>query len=605
MVFGAGNQAPIRCLIVGEAWGETEERAGAPFVGAAGIELNEELEDAGWLPAGTAKTINSHLYSAAQGRCRWADAVSRRDDAFRRAGLALTNVVNARPPGNEIGAWFHNATDGRRLGLPPIHNLWPNATIREGANALQTLVRAHRPRLVLCLGGTPLWAITGHSGITKWRGSSLRSDPSFLPGDTAVACTLHPAAVLREWPWRPIVVHDLKRALHEADNPTPEPNWDFTVRPTLEASLDYLSDLAKGDVAPLVSDTETTGGHITCIGFADGPRRAICVPFLDPGAADGNYWPTADEEARVVSGIKHVLKTRSICFHNGLYDMQIIQSDWGFSPNWTDDTMIAQHVAFPGMLGAGLDPVTGKASKKGSSLALSFLASMYCSKYTYWKDDGRLWDPSITDVDSYWRYNCEDCARTFECHGALEKILCDAGLLDAYHFQCNALGPATLRMMRRGLRCNTEMRTAQLRSVQSQLHDLERRLEYILGHPFNPQSNPQMKKLFYDDLCCPPQWKGRGQARTLSCDDEALSKISQSRRELAPLIRRITDYRTLAVLGGKTQGSSKSILTCRLSPDNRLRTTLNLCGAETFRYASGPTAQGEGCNLQNILKVTE
>src|SRR6516164_5916327 len=30
--------------------------------------------------------------------------------------------------------------------------------------------------------------------------------------------TIHPAAVLRDWPWRPIVVHDLKRALDLPDH---------------------------------------------------------------------------------------------------------------------------------------------------------------------------------------------------------------------------------------------------------------------------------------------------------------------------------------------------------------------------------------------------
>jgi uracil-DNA glycosylase len=598
----------IRCLIVGEAYGAQEEEAGAPFVGASGIELNEELEDAGWLPDGTAKEINRHLYNAANGRESWSNAVALRDRIFREHGLVLTNVVNARPPGNKIEAWFLNVTDGRKSGLPPVHDLWPNTIIREGTRQLQDAVRASEPRLVLCLGATPLWAIGGRSGITKWRGSSLYSAPGFLPGDqqVAIACTLHPAAVLRDWPWRPVVVHDLKRALHETDYPTPEPEWQFTVRPALSDTLDYLADLCRGNGdAPLVSDIETTGGHITCIGFSDGPGRAICIPFLDPGSADGNYWRSARDEELVTFAIRRVLRGRRIVFHNGLYDMQVIQSDWGFSPNWTDDTMIAQHVAFPGMLGAGLDPITGKASKKGSSLALSFIASMYCAQYRYWKDDGRLWDPTITDAESYWRYNCEDCARTFECLTALLSILREAGLLDQYAFQCRELGPATLRMMRRGLRCDMELRSMQLRSTRTQLHDIERRLEYILGHPFNPQSAPQMRKLFYEDLCCPPQWNGRGEARTLSCDDEALAKMGMVRPFLQPLIQRISDYRTLSVLGGKATGSSKSILTCRLSEDNRLRTTLGLCGAETFRYASGPTAQGEGCNLQNILKVNE
>jgi DNA polymerase I-like protein with 3'-5' exonuclease and polymerase domains len=115
-----------------------------------------------------------------------------------------------------------------------------------------------------------------------------------------------------------------------------------------------------------------------------------------------------------------------------------------------------------------------------------------------------------------------------------------------------------------------------------------------------------MKALFYDDLCCPEQYTGKGDSRRLTCDDEALTKIARARPMLRPLIERCQDYRTLAVLGGKSVGkTNKSLLTCRLDEDDRLRTTLNLCGTETFRYSSGPTAHGTGCNIQNILKVKE
>ena len=121
-------------------------------------------------------------------------------------------------------------------------------------------------------------------------------------------------------------------------------------------------------------------------------------------------------------------------------------------------------------------------------------------------------------------------------------------------------------------------------------------------HPLNTQSNPQMKALLYEDLRAPKQWKGKGDTRALTCNDEALAKIRAARPELVPLLSRVSDSRTLSVLGGKTSDSSKSLLTCDLDPDGRIRTTLGLCGAETFRYSSGPTAFGTGCNLQNILK---
>src|SRR6266576_4287105 len=136
----------IRCLIVGEAYGEKEEEAGAPFVGASGIELNEELEDAGWLRPGTAKEINSLLYRAARGNISWREAVSYRDRQLLGHGIKLSNVVNARPPRNKIEAWFLNITDGRKLGLPSLHDLWPNAIIREGIRTLQETIRTTNPR---------------------------------------------------------------------------------------------------------------------------------------------------------------------------------------------------------------------------------------------------------------------------------------------------------------------------------------------------------------------------------------------------------------------------------------------------------------------------
>jgi DNA polymerase I-like protein with 3'-5' exonuclease and polymerase domains len=148
-------------------------------------------------------------------------------------------------------------------------------------------------------------------------------------------------------------------------------------------------------------------------------------------------------------------------------------------------------------------------------------------------------------------------------------------------------------------------RAEQLRNVHSELASIEQWFERVLTHPLNPQSNPQMKALFYDDLRCPEQYTGKGDSRRLTCDDEALSKINRARPYLSALIQRCQDYRTLAVLGGKATAANRSILTCRLDEDNRLRTTLNLCGAETFRYSSGPTAHGTGCNVQNILKVRE
>src|SRR5690606_8349775 len=61
-----------RIMVVGEAWGESEERAQEPFVGVSGAELNRMLQEAGIL----------------------------------RTECYVTNLVNARPPGNDLSAWI-------------------------------------------------------------------------------------------------------------------------------------------------------------------------------------------------------------------------------------------------------------------------------------------------------------------------------------------------------------------------------------------------------------------------------------------------------------------------------------------------------------------
>lgn len=603
LVAGGPNPAgETRAVIVGEAPGEDEDAWGSPFVGASGRELHTQLEESGWLPPGSASRINSALYMVDRGSFSPAEAIARREAVLRHNGLFFTNVAHERPPGNKIDVFFNPAGVAKKRGDTPIHGKFPQTIVKEGIERLQRDIDRLSPNIIICLGGTPLWALSGLDGITKWRGSVLvrgRAQP--------LACTLHPAAVLREWPWRPVVIHDLKRAKHASNRDTDiTPDYNFTVRPDKRTAINYLANLAKeSEERPIVSDVETAGGNIVCIGFADTAKRAICIPFLDTAQPSGNYWQDPNDELAVVAAIKRVLQTCRVCFHNGLYDCQIIHHNWGFWPNWTDDTMIAQHVAFPGMLGAGLDPVTGQASKKGSSLALSFLASMYCSQYVFWKDDGRLWDPATTDIDSYWRYNCEDCARTRECLSRLYEILQEARLLDQYHLQCTQLGGPTLRMMQRGLRVDMELRSRQLASVQEQLAQSTQRIAHLVGHTFNPNSALQMKAFFYDDLRVPQQWKGRGDSRSLSCDDDALAKIASLRPWLKPLVNAISDYRTLAVLGGKASGPKKNLLTCKLRPDGRADTTLSLTGTETFRYASGPSALGTGCNLQNILKARE
>ncbi|MGW8179173.1 MAG: uracil-DNA glycosylase, partial [bacterium] len=168
---------PARVMIVGEAPGADEVKAMTPFVGASGRELDKMLHEAGLI----------------------------------RADCFITNVCPQRPPGNKIDTWLISTkTKGRALHYPERFSLFMSPEIEQGLQQLREEVARCKPNVIIALGNTPLWALTGKLGITDWRGSTLEALEEF--GGRTVIPTYHPAAILRMWSWRAIAVNDLKRA---------------------------------------------------------------------------------------------------------------------------------------------------------------------------------------------------------------------------------------------------------------------------------------------------------------------------------------------------------------------------------------------------------
>jgi uracil-DNA glycosylase len=559
-----GNPAsPI--WMIGEAPGEYEIARQIPFTGPSGTVLDAMCREAGIDPT----------------------------DIF------YTNVCHVRPPSyrnkvgkvihNDIDQFFFSATEARRAGIPEHQGRFPAEPIQAGLRHLDDLYLSHHPRLTVALGNTPLWALAGEMGITKWRGSILHSVRygKIIP-------TFHPADVLpgRSPHHRPIVVQDLRRCSRESGFPDiRRPEWNFTIRPTIEAAQDWLADHTRRD-APLVADIETMGGYIDCIGFASSRSDAISIPFF---LSDGTPIWSVDEEAHLILQIRDIMQSSNLIFHNAIYDCQVIAARWGFMPRLTHDTMAMQHVAFPGLLGGKIDPISGRVAKGGSSLSLSFISSMYCEFYRYWKDDGKLWDPSIHSPEQRWTYNCEDCVRTFECYEELWNVLAALGLTEQYLFEMQLFAPA-FDMMFRGIRFDA----SRARQIRAEFDDTKasigRWLNDALGHDFNPLSNPQCKDLFYTDLGVPISRNRKTGSPTL--DDGTLEIIGRGNPLLLPLIRNIQNYRTLDTVKSDVDPDMVSV-------DGRLRCDINVAYVETMRFSTNTNAFGEGRNLQNFKKPEE
>lgn len=565
--FTSGRQdAPI--VIVGEAWGRNEFEKKRPFCGAAGYELTEILKAVG---------------------------INRFEDCL------LTNIVHDQPYNNEMDRFFYPTAEARKSGCENVRGLYPKPEVMRGLMELYRLINDHPRKLVIAFGNYPLWALTDNcfslgnvkgkkvpTGIGKWRGSQLKGLHAI--GGVPVLPTYHPAAVLRQWSWRFLVVHDLKTRVPLAlsgdwDDPTPR---HFITGPTIDDAIvviDSFIHLAKDHPLTLVCDIETRHGHIACIGFAGSIDYAVCIPFMSD--RHEHYWSQTDE-VEIFKRLVHLFAHPNISFvgQNFTYDIQYIVKQFLVRPKVSFDTMLAHHLCWPG-------------TPKG----LDYISSLYCSYHRYWKDEGKDWDGKRPQQE-LWDYNCTDCIRTYEAFLELRKLIPKLGLSEQWNRQM-AQFDLVVDMMLKGVNFDKQAQFDMLMDVNDKINEREAWLEKIISPRIFPpkkkaapwHSSPiQQMELFYHTFRLPPQAHRKTKRPTV--DDEALRALEKRFPILAPVLNTLLELRSLRVF-------ANNFLSAKPDPDGRMRCSYNIAGTETFRWSSNENAFGRGTNLQNIPAGTE
>jgi len=536
-----------RIMIVGEAPGEQEVLKGEPFVGASGLELTKMLHEAG----------------------------------IARSECFLTNVARQRPFANDISNWVAGskkeaAEFGTKPGSGYLHGKLVLAPILEGYTMLCREVEMVKPHLIIAVGNLAMWATAGQWGVTDWRGSTLES---LIPGCKKVLPIIHPAAILRQWSWRQITVQDLRRAAGEAKSgELIRPYYETIIRPEYSfafSKLRHLHLLADSAPLPLAVDIETRLGHIACIGIAWATHEALCIPLMLSGKPEG-YWSEAEELGLMWELYLLLTHPNAQCiFQNGLYDLQYFLRHLRYAPRMTQDTMLSQHTCFPTL-----------------PKSLGFLSSMYCQNHRYWKDDGKEWNQKVQGEEALWTYNGEDCGRTFEIAPVLAKTVTQLGLDEVHDFQQFLVWPV-LHTMNKGVRIDLKQRQKFALELSDELAKREQWFIDALGHPLNPRSPAQLKRLFYEDFKLPVQRSRQTGEPTLN--DEALNRLAEKEPLIKPLVRKILECRSIGVFLG-------TFVNAALDRDQRMRCSYNIAGTDTFRFASRENAFGSGTNLQNIPK---
>jgi uracil-DNA glycosylase len=540
---------PIRArvLIVGEYATADDEWKMAPFSGGVGNELTKMLHEAGIL----------------QSECR------------------MTLVLPYRPAKGQLALHFNKVKKAAAdFGLSHFANeYYYDDSIAEGVQQLYMEVAAIQPTVIIALGELALWALTGNTGLTSWRGSLLDFVDTLGP---VVIPTYHPSAIMRSWDWRAIAVRDLQRASAYLEDPAAYavPDYRFIIRPSIDEALWILAELkALCDLRPtkISCDIETIARNISCIGLGWSATHAICIPMLGKGGVD--YY-SLDEETAIYAALKELL-THPNCLvvgQNFSYDRQHFAKSLGYQPNLQFDTMIAQHLLYPGM-----------------PKALDFIASMYCHYYRYWKDELKDFNKMPDDIHEYWTYNCKDCVITWEVSNVLESLIEKAGMIDQYFFQMRMLEHLNTTMLR-GVRIDSRRRSEVAGQLMEAIAIREQLIHDLVGFPLNVGSPKQMATFLYEDLKLPPVLNRKTKRPT--CDDDALKTIAHKNPILKPLLDVIAEKRSLGVF-------LSTFCMMPLDTDGRMRTSYNLAGTETFRLNSSENAFGSGGNLQNIPKGEE
>jgi DNA polymerase len=311
---------PLTLVILGEAPGADEEASGQPFVGASGRLLRETM-----LPAVGLDARQFHIL----------------------------NTFVKRPPGNDLKLWTANKTELKKLGLTPqgdpLNKRYLLPEHHWQLAELDTRLRELQPNLIVCLGGTALWAVSGDGAIGTHRGTFFQSRYGL-----AIA-TYHPAALLRQWSNLPLAWSDLRKVAGHIAGTLPAPlRRRLYINPTWQEMGYVYAAFLRHPTTPLGVDIETCPSidQITTISYAT-ETLGICIPIWDKAAAPGkeNVYASIADERRAWRWIDRFAKLPNPkVMQNGLYDSQYLMDAAPIDirlRNWHDDTAILHHALQP------------------------------------------------------------------------------------------------------------------------------------------------------------------------------------------------------------------------------------------------------------------
>jgi len=522
-----------KIMLVGEAPGAEEDKLGVPFIGTAGKTLDILLSQAG----------------------------------IARYECLITNVARERPPANKISFYFEDS----KCTIP-------RPKLREWLQHLKSDIETYKPNVVVALGNTALWALTGEKKISEFRGYVL---PCSLVEGVKVLATYHPQAINHEWKLFFPTVMDLRKAARHSEFPgMPEDNRILIPDAPVGNFIDYCMNIANDpDVQYVGIDIETVqpGSHIDIIGVSHSKDFAMSVRILNGHVA---AMPERDE-VKLWTALQFLIDKKPVVMQNAPFDKGVLwHNNHILVKNLYMDTLIAAHACWPEM-----------------PRDLGFLASL-CLDVPPWKGSAK---------DNRSLYNAGDVCNTVALVPILNKEMDRLKVREVFEFEMSLID-VSLMMQLQGIKVSRKIQSDLMREAEEKAQEALDKLNMLTKKEINYNSPKQLQNLLYIDLGLPIQYKKRksvNDPKIVSADAVALKKISILVPD-NPIFNLILEYKKWSKL-------SSSFLSIDLSPNNTVHTSYNITGSSTDdegrksfgRWSSSRSIilpYGSG-NLQNIPRI--
>lgn len=415
------------------------------------------------------------------------------DELLKQAGIIkaecwMTNVFKYPIPSSPTKKKIPAFVRAEQAGL----------NIRESLTHLQNEINDIRPNIIIGLGGTALWALTGirpkgkkkkseedkiavtYGGITDYRGSIL------MGMGRKTVCTYNPAHLnwnatdvefIGYWN-RQVILADLKRAREESYSDKIElPRRTIEICKSVN-DIRRFREMYKDKQA--VSVDIEAGGHYlpACIGFAFTRTHAMVVPLWNVK----DYSFISDVEMTMIwKEVAELLYEKEIIGQNFNYDRDKIRRIGFIIRKLRSDIMLKCHA---------INPELPK--------SLAFNTSIY-TREPFYKNEG-MYEGSFNDL----LIGCgRDCCVTKEIDEITESELDEIGQRSYFYNFMMQWPQLYLTMENTGFKIDYEKRDRLLEKYVAWSERLQYELYQLTGDMVNVNSPKQVSILLFEVLKCP------------------------------------------------------------------------------------------------------